>query len=107
MVKTALYVPQVFPDIPVKPQPWVTREPVWQEVEFPTPDGNGVADLILPGGPGKHSAVLFFLGVVVDPPREDQRVVNLAEGLARSGMAVMIPWSRHPAPAADRTSGHR
>ena len=93
VVKTALYVPQVFPDIPVKPQPWVTREPVWQEVEFPTPDGNGVADLILPGGPGKHSAVLFFLGVVVDPPREDQRVVNLAEGLARSGMAVMIPWS--------------
>ena len=92
-VRTALFVPQVLPAIPIKPQEWVTRDPVWEEVRFPTAEGEGVAYLILPADSGRHSAVLFFLGVVVNPPREDERVVALAEGLARSGMAVMIPWS--------------
>ena len=92
-VRTALFIPQVLPTIPIKPQEWVARDPEWREVRFPTADGEGLAHLILPGGSGKHSAVMFFLGVVVDPPREDSRVVALAEGLARSGMVVMIPWS--------------
>ena len=92
-VRTALFVPQVLPAIPLKPQEWFTQDPVWQHVEFPTARGQGSADLILPGGSGEHSAVLFFLGVVVDTPREDKRVVALAEGLARAGMVVMIPWS--------------
>ena len=92
-VRTALFIPQVLPTIPIKPQQWVARDPEWREVRFPTADGEGLAYLTLPGGSGKHSAVMFFLGVVVDPPREDSRVVALAEGLARSGMVVMIPWS--------------
>ena len=92
-VRTALFVPQVLPAIPIKPQTWFTRDPVWQKVQFPTARGQGEADLILPGGSGEHSAVLFYLGVVVDPPREDKRVKALAEGLARAGMVVMIPWS--------------
>ena len=92
-VRTALFVPQVLPAIPFKPQEWVTRDPVWQTVQFPTANGHGSADLVTPGGGDEHSAVLFFLGVVVKPPREDKRVVALAEGLARAGMVVMIPWS--------------
>ena len=91
-VRTALLIPQVLPTIPIKPQPWVTGEPIWEQVSSPTADGQGVADLIRPAGAGKHSAVLFYLGVVVDLPRDDPRIVNLAEGLARSGMVVMIPW---------------
>ena len=91
-VRTALFVPQVLPAIPVKPQEWVTRDPVWQEVRFPTADGEAVADLILPADAGKHSAVLFFLGVVVNRPRDDSRLVALAEGLARSGIVVMMPF---------------
>ena len=92
-VRTALFIPQVLPTIPIKPQEWVTPDPVWQSVRYPTADGEGTADLILPGGSGKHSAVIFFLGVVVNPPREDERVIGLAEGLARAGMVVMMPWS--------------
>ncbi len=92
-VRTALFIPQVLPSIPIKPQEWFTRDPVWRSVQYATADGEGTADLVLPAGSGKHSAVLFFLGVVVNPPSEDDRVVALAEGLARSGMVVMLPWS--------------
>lgn len=91
-VRTALFIPQVLPTIPIRPQEWFDPDPVWQEVRYATADGVGVADLILPAGGGRHSAVLFYLGVVVDVPRDDPRIVGLAEGLARAGMVVMIPW---------------
>lgn len=91
-VRTVLFIPQVLPAIPVKPQEWVTPDPVWLEVSFPQAHGEGVAVLVLPAGSGKHSAVLFFMGVVTNTPRDDPRIVNLAEGLARSGMVVMLPW---------------
>ncbi len=91
-VKTALFIPQTLPTIPVKPQEWFTRDPSVTEVEFPSRDGFGVADLYMPAGDGIHGAVLLFLGV--NPAgRDDPRVVNLAEGLAQSGVIVMIPWS--------------
>ena len=92
-IKTALFLPQVLPTIPVKPQEWFTGDPVVEEVRFPTAEGYGVADLYTPAGDGTHGAVLLFLGV--NPAgRDDPRVVGLAEGLAQSGVIVMIPWSR-------------
>ena len=90
-VRTLLFLPQVLPAIPVKPQQWVTRDPTRSEIEFPLATGVGVADLYVPAGSGKHSAVLFFMGVV-PPDRDERRIVALAEGLARAGMVVMIPW---------------
>jgi acetyl esterase/lipase len=90
--RTLLFLPQVLPGIPVKPQEWVTRSPTRQDVTYPLASGTGVADLYTPAGGGKHSAVLLFLGV--NPAgRDDPRVVGLAEGLARSGTVVLIPWS--------------
>ena len=91
LFRTALLLPQILPAIPVKPLEWISRDPVRQEIEFPLADGHGVADLYLPAGSRKHSAVLFFLGVV-PPDRDERRVVALGEGLARSGIVVMIPW---------------
>ena len=90
--KAALFIPQVLPDIPVTPLEWITGDPVYVEVTYPLAEGEGVADLYLPAGSGKHSAVLFFQGVVPGG-RFDPRLVALAEGLARSGMIVMVPWS--------------
>lgn len=91
-VKTALFIPQVLPTIPVKPQEWFTGSPTVEEVSYPTADGAGIADLYTPAGDGTHGAVLLFLGV--NPAgRDDPRVVGLAEGLAQSGVIVMIPWS--------------
>ena len=91
-LKTALFLPQVISAVPVKPQTWVTRDPARREVQFPIATGLGTADLYTPAGDEIHSAVLLFLGV--NPAgRNDPRVVGLAEGLARAGVIVMIPWS--------------
>ena len=52
-----------------------------------------MADVYAPAGGGKRGAVLLFMGV--NPAgKDDPRVVNLANGLARAGMVVMIPWVR-------------
>ena len=91
-VSTLLFIPQVVPSVPVKPQAWFAPDPVRSAVAYPTADGAGAADLYAPAGDGVHSGVLLFLGV--NPAgKDDPRVVNLAEGLARAGMAVLIPWS--------------
>ena len=91
VVRTVLFLPQVLSGIPVKPLQWVTRAPERVRIEFPLASGQGDADLYLPAGPGKHPAVVFFLGVV-PPDRDEHRIVNLSQGLARSGIVVMVPW---------------
>ncbi len=91
-VKTALLLPQVIPSISFKPQELFTSAPTRIEVSFPVLDGQQIADLYIPMGEGKHSAALLFLGVH-PAGRNDERVVGLAEGLARSGQIVMVPWS--------------
>ena len=90
--RTALFIPQVIGSLPVNPQPWVMGTPGRAEVSYETSTGHSSADLYTPAGDGIHSAVLLFLGV--NPAgRNDPRVVGLAEGLARSGAVVLIPWS--------------
>ena len=88
------FVAQVLPAVPVKPATWFADAPTRQDIRYPLSDGrgSGVADLYLPAGEGKRSGMLLFLGV--NPAgRDDERVVNLAEALARSGVVVMVPWS--------------
>ena len=90
--RAALFIPEVLPDLAVKPQSWFSREPILEEIVFDTALGTGVADIYRPGGDGEHGAVVFFQGVVPGG-RYDPRIVALGKGLARSGMVVMIPWS--------------
>ena len=90
--RTALFIPQVVGSLPVNPQPWLMGTPTREEVFYEISSGLGSADLYAPAGDGVHSGVLLFLGV--NPAgRNDPRVVGLAEGLARSGAVVLIPWS--------------
>ena len=91
-VKSALFIPQVLPDIPVRPLEYVTKTPIREKITFTTLDADKAsADLYLPKGDNSHPAVVFFMGVV-PPDRDESRIVALAEGLARTGMVVMIPW---------------
>ena len=91
IVKSTLFVIQVLP-VPIKPQEWVTPSSVREVISFPLPHDDGSADIYrIPDGKTRPG-VLLFLGV--NPaPRDDKRVVNLGNGLARAGFVVMIPWS--------------
>ena len=92
-VKTFLFIPQILESSPVKPQEFVTGTPVREKIKFPIAVGESEADLYLPHGSGKHPAVLFYMGVV-PPDRDEKRIVDLGNALARSGVIVMIPWLR-------------
>ena len=86
------FVAQVLPAVPVKPAEWFAAEPERIRIAYPLSGGIGDADLYLPAGGSEHSALLLFLGV--NPAgRNDARVINLAEALARTGVVVMAPWS--------------
>ena len=90
-VRTVLFVMQMLP-LPVKPQTWVSREPVREAVTFPLSYGQGTADIYrIPGGKVRAGVLVFF---GINPaPRDDHRVVNLGKGLARAGFVAMFAWS--------------
>ncbi len=89
-IKAALFVPEIIPGMPLKPLSLLTDRPTKETVDIPLTRA-GSADLYLPAGSGRHSAVLFYLGVV-PPDRDESRIVALGEALARSGVVVMVPW---------------
>ena len=90
-IKAALFIPQILPAIPVKPLEYLSGTPIRQEITFTSSQGISEADIYLPSGDGVHPGVVFFMGIV-PPDREEERILALAEGLARTGMVVLIPW---------------
>ena len=88
---TSLFVLQIL-DAPVKPQSWVTKEPLREQVTYPTPRGEGVADIYRIPGDERRAAVLIFLGANA-AGRDDTDVIKLGDALARAGFAVMLHWS--------------
>ena len=89
-----MFAMQLLPAVPIKPLAWFTPEPERKRITFDGSSGRLEADLYVPGGEGPFGGTLLFLGV--NPAgRDDERVVNLAGGLARTGRVVMVPWSEH------------
>ncbi len=92
-VRTALFVPEIVGRIPVKLQPYLAKEPLYQRGVFQAEDGRLIEmDLYTPDDDKTHPAVALFFGVI-PASRDDPRIVGLAKGLARSGIVVLIPWS--------------
>lgn len=90
--KTMLFLPQILPGIPIKPQEILLGSPVREAIQYPIATGLGEADLYIPKRGSSHAGILLFLGVA-PAGQDDPRVIGLAESLARSGAVVMIPWS--------------
>ena len=90
-VKSFLFVTQFLP-LPLKPQEWLTPEPVREEVALPLANGEGSAYIYRLPGSKKRAAMAVVVGVH-RAPKEDPRVVNLGKALARAGFVVMFPWS--------------
>lgn len=94
-----LLLPELFPDGPAGPLRWLGPAPQREEAVYWTAAGTPVpADLYLPRSllpPGHvlthRPGMLLFVGIYT--PRDDPRLVHLAEALARAGSVVLVPES--------------
>lgn len=95
-VKTLLFISEQFPQIPVKPLSVLTSEPLHSKVQFDSPNGKVVADLIVPVeqfnmiSEKKKPALVLAMGVKT---QEKDKVIllNFAKTLARLGYVVFWP----------------
>ena len=82
---------QVLP-LPIKPQTWLSAEPVREDITFPLSDGDGTADIYRIADGKTRAGVLVTPGI--NPaPRDDHRIINLGKALASAGFVAMFPWS--------------
>ena len=82
----------IFPNSPVRPIAWLTPTPRVERFEANYPGGIVEADIYVPGGGGRHGAIIMALGarpIANDAPV----VVRFADGLSRLGIVVMVPES--------------
>jgi dienelactone hydrolase len=90
-LKTVLVLPELLPDVPVRPLRWLTSPPRHEEHGFESTVGHADFDLYLPVEEGRHGAIIFFTGAF--GLRHDPSFVQAAEALARTGAVVMVPES--------------
>lgn len=82
--KALLLLPHLLPDFPIRPLELISPAPIEEKVALTS----GSATLYRPDDGQKHPAVILVLGL--NPYFEDPRLVSLVDGLARSGMVVLI-----------------
>ena len=88
---TLLFVLQVL-DLPVRPQAWLTDEPVRHRVHFGSAADLHMAEVYRLSGDRQHAAVVLSVGATPhgldDPP-----AVMLGDALARAGYITMLHWT--------------
>jgi len=89
--RTLVLLPSFFAVLPNAPIDAATAPPVREVVELDPIDGFVRAHVYRPAH-GRHPALVLTLGLGPAPP-DDPRVVRLLDGLARSGLAVMLVQS--------------
>jgi pimeloyl-ACP methyl ester carboxylesterase len=91
-VKTAAFIPEIFPDAPVKPLRWFTGSASVERTSMQYVHGTALLNTYVPAQSGLHSAVILMLGArPVDS--DDPVVTHFADGLSRLGVVVMVPAS--------------
>ena len=94
--KALLIMPEILPNVPVRPLSWFLKEPIIEEVQIQAPSGPLSADIYRPRGQAMHGAVILHVGVTAN--YQDKTLVRFSKALARSGAVVMVTKSQ---PAAD------
>ena len=90
--KSALFIPSLIPGSPIEPIKLFTKSPTRSDVTFSDGETTWFGDLYVPPSNGPHPGIVVALGV--NPlGRQDERIVRLGEGLARMGVAALIPAS--------------
>ena len=92
--KTLLFVPSLIPGSPIRPINLFTETPTRTDITFSDGETTWSGDLYLPSTKPPHPGIVVALGV--NPAgRNDERVVRLGEGLARMGLATLVPHSEN------------
>ncbi len=91
-LSTAVFLPDLLVDFPVRPVTWVTNEPIREDVTLHYGSRTMEAEVYRPGDDDRHGAFVFAMGA---PPldRDDPRLVKLADAAARGGLVMLIPFS--------------
>src|SRR4051812_32209632 len=91
-VRALFFLPAMFPDSPVLPLALISGSPRCEEITLRYVDVEAPADLCVPHGGGPHGAIVLTLGVhPLD--RHDPFVVQVTDGLVRTGLVVLRPAS--------------
>jgi acetyl esterase/lipase len=87
-VRTLFFLPEMFPNPPVRPLLLISPAPICEEQTLLYADVQAIADLCAPPGPGPYGGLVLTLGV--HPlPHDDPFLVRLSDGLARTNLAVL------------------
>ena len=90
-LRTALFVLQLL-EQPLKPQSWISNEPLREVAAYVSPSGSDVADVYrMPDG-SPRAAVLLVIGASPEG-LDDPNAINLGKALARAGFVTMMHWS--------------
>jgi len=87
-VRTLFFLPEMFPNPPVRPLLLISAPPICEEQTLLYADVQAIADLCVPQGAGPYGGLVLTLGV--HPlPHDDPFLVRLSDGLARTNLAVL------------------
>ena len=87
-VRTALFLPDMFPGAAIRPLTWITPAPRCEEVAIRYADVETVGDLCYPAGGAREGGIVLSLGV--HPlERDDPLLRQVHDGLARMQLAVL------------------
>ncbi len=91
-VSSALFLPDMLLELPVRPVTWLTPDPTVERGFIDYGSGRVLADIYRPAGDAPRAAVIFSMGA---PPLDldDPRLVKLAEDAARAGLVMVVPFS--------------
>lgn len=88
--KIALFITEVFPQIPIKPLGLLSNPPFHDRVEFETKNGKVVGDLFTPIEPEPKSVLILAMGVKTSP-KDKLILLHFAQTMARLGYVVLWP----------------
>ena len=89
---SAIVLPDMLVDLPVRPVTWFTADPVVEQTFIDYGSGRILADIYRPPDDDRHATAVFSMGA---PPLylDDPRLVKVAEDMARAGLVVVVPFS--------------
>lgn len=86
-LSTLLFLPQVFPQIPVKPLGWFTSEPATENIEFFSNSKKVTGIIWRPNDSKTHPVLILAMGVRT-AEKDKPVMANFAKALARIGFVV-------------------